>query len=210
LPAARVGAKVTALDITPALLETGSRRASAAGMDVNWVLGDAQTLPFGEASFERVLSCVGVQFCADAGAAASELIRVCRVGGRIGLIAWTREGFVGQILAAVAAATGGASPARSPLDWGSETWVGETFGRHVTDIALQREHVEMSAPSPSDWVDYMAAAYGPLVMARSAREAVGEWEPLRSRLVGIAAAHNADSRESFRAPAEYLAAVLRR
>src|SRR6185437_3008303 len=104
-------------------------------------------------------SCVGVQFCADQAAAASELVRVCRNGGRIALIAWTREGFLGQVLAAVAKATGGAGSARSPLDWGSEAWVTETFGPLVTDIAFYREHVEMPAPSPNGWVDYMATAY---------------------------------------------------
>jgi SAM-dependent methyltransferase len=132
LPAARAGAIVTALDVTAPLLEIGSWRASAAGLDVDWVLGDAQALPFVQASFDRVLSCVGVQFCADHDAAASELVRVCRPGGRIALIAWTREGFIGQVLAAVATATGGAGSGRSPLDWGAEAWVTEVFGAGVT------------------------------------------------------------------------------
>lgn len=132
LPAARAGATVTALDITPTLLEIGSRRASAARLEVDWVLGDAQALPFADANFDRVLSCVGVQFCADHEAAASELVRVCRPGGRIALIAWTREGFIGQVLAAVATATRGAASGRSPLDWGSEASVTDLFAARVT------------------------------------------------------------------------------
>jgi len=215
LPAAQAGASVTALDITPALLQTGSERARAAGVDVDWVLGDAQALPFGHASFDRVLSCVGVQFCADHTAAASELVRVCKTGGRIALIAWTREGFLGQVLAAVARATGSAGPARSPLDWGSEAWVTETFGQLVTDIAFHREHVEMPAPSPSGWVDYMATAYGPLVRARTALETRGQWGTLRGRLSEIAGAHNAgdsdtSDSDTFTARAEYLAVVMSR
>lgn len=209
LPAARAGAVVTALDITPVLLEVGSSRATAAGLNVEWVLGDAQEMPFAAASFDRVLSCVGVQFCADHEAAASELIRVCRPGGRIALIAWTREGFIGQVLAAVAAATGG-GPGRSPLEWGSEARVGELFAPHVSDLALQREHVEMAAESPSGWVDYMASAYGPLVRAREALEARGEWEPVRARLSDIARAHDAGHGGTFTARAEYLTAVLNR
>jgi ubiquinone/menaquinone biosynthesis C-methylase UbiE len=208
LPAAKAGAIVTALDITPALLEIGAQRAGAAGVDIEWVHGDAQALPFSEARFDRVLSCVGVQFCADHAATASELVRVCRPGGRIALIAWTAEGFIGQVLAAVAKATGGAPSPRSPLDWGSEDKVRELLGEHATDIAFQREHVEMPAESPSGWVDYMAAAYGPLATARAALQARAQWEPLRARLNEIASAHNAENGHAFAARAEYLTAVL--
>jgi SAM-dependent methyltransferase len=210
LPAAQTGATVTALDITPALLQIGAERASAAGVAIEWVRGDAQALPFAEASFDRVLSCVGVQFCADHAAAAAELVRVCRSGGHIALISWTREGFIGQVLAAVAAATGASAAPHSPLDWGSEAWVSDMFGAQVRDIAVHREHVEMRATSPDGWVEYMAAAYGPLVRARAALEARGEWESLRSRLSGIAGAHDAGHDDLFVGRAEYLAAVLQR
>lgn len=208
LPASKLGAIVTALDITPALLEIGSGRASAAGLDVAWVHGDAQAMPFPEASFDRVLSCVGVQFCADQDAAASELVRVCRPGGRIALIAWTREGFIGQVLAAVAKASGAPASSRSPLDWGNEDKVGKLFGEHVRGITMHREHVDMPAESPRDWVDYMARKYGPLVRARTALEARGDWEPLRARLSEIATFHGAGGGGAFVASAEYLTAVL--
>jgi SAM-dependent methyltransferase len=209
LPAAAAGAIVTGLDITPALLDVGSRRASAAGLDVAWVRGDAQALPFADATFDCVLSCVGVQFCADHDAAASELVRVCRPGGRIALIAWTREGFIGQVLAAVANATGGGGSNRSPLDWGSEDGLRELFAQRVTDPAMNREHVDMPAESPSQWVDYMAANYGPLVRARATLQAQGRWEPLRNDLITIAGAHDARRGGAFVGRAEYLAAVLR-
>jgi len=201
---------VTALDITPALLEIGSRRACAAGLDVEWVHGDAQAMPFAEASFDRVLSCVGVQFCADHDAAAAELIRVCRPGGRIAPIAWTREGFIGQVLAAVAKATGAAGSPRSPLDWGSEDKVTELFGGRVTDIAFHREHVEMPAESAGGSVDYMSTRYGPLVRARTTLEARGDWESLRAQLSEIAGAHDVGDGGPFAARAEYLTAVLTR
>ena len=210
LPAARAGAIVTALDITPSLLEIGARHARAAGVDVDWVLGDAQALPFAETSFDRVVSCVGVQFCADHHAAASELVRVCRPGGRIALIAWTREGFIGQVLAAVARATGGGGSGRSPLDWGSEARMTELFDGHVSEIELHREHVEMPAESPAGWIDYMATAYGPLVRARVALEARREWEPVRAQLSEIASTHDVGGADAFAGRAEYLTAVLRR
>lgn len=210
LPAAAAGARVTALDITPALLEVATQRAGAAGLEVEWVHGDAHALPFDNATFDRVLSCVGVQFCADHAAAAAELVRVCRSAGRIALISWTREGFIGQVLAAVAQAVGSSGSPQSPLDWGSEDKVSKLFGERVTDIAFQREQVEMPAESPSDWVDFMASAYGPLVRARATLQARAEWEPLRGRLTAIAATHDAGDRQTFLGRAEYLVAVLHR
>lgn len=170
--------------------------------------GDAQAMPFADASFDRVLSCVGVQFCADHRAAASELVRVCRPGGRIGLIAWTPEGFIGQVLAAVGRATGGGAPAPSPLAWGSEAGVGDLLGEHVSGMELRHEHVTMSAESAHGWVDYMAASYGPLVRARTALQERGAWEDLRAELVRIASAHDTSDAGGFSADAEYLAAVM--
>ncbi|MGH3004097.1 MAG: class I SAM-dependent methyltransferase [Gaiellaceae bacterium] len=210
LPAAKAGAAVTALDITPSLLEIGSRRAKAAGLRVEWVAGDAHALPFAAGSFDRVLSCVGVQFCADHDTVASELARVCRPGGCIALIAWTREGFIGQILASVAKATGGSGAQRSPLDWGSEDKVTELFREHAADMATHREHVEMRADSAEGWVDYMAMAYGPLARARTALDGRGGWEPVRARLVEIADAHADGGAAAFAARAEYLTTLLRR
>lgn len=208
LPAARAGAVVTALDITPALLQAASQRAGAVGLQVEWVQGDAQAMPFADASFDRVLSCVGVQFCADHRAAASELVRVCRGGGRIALIAWTREGFIGQILAAVAKATGAGAAAPSPLEWGSEAGVRDLLGEHVSGMDLRHEHVTMSAESAHGWVDYMATAYGPLVRARTALQQRGGWDDLRARLGDIASAHDTGDGAGFSADAEYLAAVM--
>jgi ubiquinone/menaquinone biosynthesis C-methylase UbiE len=209
LPAARRGASVTALDITPALLEIGRQRAAADGLDIAWVQGDAQAMPFGDASFDGVLSCVGVQFCADRDRAAAELVRVCRPGGRIALIAWTPEGFIGQVLAAVSSATSGNSRPRS-LDWGSEDAVTQMFGRLAKDVSFSREHVTMPAPSPAAWVDYMATAYGPMAMARQALQARGAWEAAREKLTAIASAHQGGDGDAFTAQAEYLVAVLSR
>jgi SAM-dependent methyltransferase len=210
LPAAASGAVVTALDITPALLEVGARRARTAGLEVAWVHGDAHALPFADATFDRVLSCVGVQFCGDQRAAAAELVRVCRPGGRIALTAWTPEGFIGQILAAIATATV-ADPSRpSLLRWGSEDGVKELFGDHARDAVFHRAHVEMPAASPVAWVDFMAEAYGPMARARAALETRGAWEPLHEQLTDIAAAHNTADSNVFAARAEYLNALLSR
>ncbi|MGH2896145.1 MAG: class I SAM-dependent methyltransferase [Solirubrobacteraceae bacterium] len=209
LRAARVGAVVTALDITPDLLEEGARRAGAAGVEVDWVEGDAQALPFADAGFDHVLSCVGVQFCADHDAVASELVRVCRPGGRITLISWTPEGFIGQVLAAVSRATGAAGSGASPLDWGRESILRGWF-EPAGDVMTRREDVNMPAESAVAWVDYMAAAYGPLVRARDVLAGRGVWAPLRDQLCEIAASHNAGDADRFAARAEYLVATIDR
>jgi len=209
LPAARRGAKVTALDITPALLQIARQRAAADGLDIAWVHGDAQAMPFADARFDTVLSCVGVQFCADAESAAAELVRVCRPGGRIALIAWTPEGFIGQVLAAVSSATSGNSRPRA-LDWGSEEAVTDMFGQLAKDVCFSREHVTMPAPSAAAWVDYMATAYGPMAMARQALQARSAWTPVREELRAIAGAHDGGDGDAFSARAEYLVVVLSR
>jgi ubiquinone/menaquinone biosynthesis C-methylase UbiE len=209
LPAARRGAHVTALDITPALVEIGRQRAAADGLDIAWAQGDAQAMPFADRSFDVVLSCVGVQFCADRDRAAAELVRVCRPGGRIALIAWTPEGFIGQVLAAVSSATSGNSRP-GPLEWGSEDAVTQMFGQLANDISCSREQVTMPAPSGAAWVDYMATAYGPMAMARKALQARSAWEPAREQLTEIARAHDGGDGDAFSAPAEYLVAVLSR
>lgn len=209
VPAALAGATVTGLDITPALLAVAAQRATAADVDVDWVHGDAEALPFGDASFDRVLSCVGVQFCAHPDTAAAELVRVCRPGGRIALIAWTPEGFLGQVLAAVSRATG-KGPQPASLDWGREQGVTELFAPHATDIEFHRDHVVMPSASAEAWVDYMATAYGPLVRARVALEQRTAWQPLRAQLIEIADAHDDAEPTAFAGRAEYLTTVLRR
>jgi SAM-dependent methyltransferase len=209
LPGAGAGAAVSALDITPALLEVGAARAAAADLLVAWVQGDAETMPFEDAAFDRVLSCVGAQFCGDQEKTASELARVCRRGGRLGLIAWTSTGLIGQVLGAVGRAGGGATPGGpSPLDWGREERLEELFAGRSGSIVATREQVEMPAPSAAAWVDYMATAYGPLLSVRERLEPAGAWSPLRRELIEVAIAHDAGAAAGFRGHAEYLAAVI--
>lgn len=210
LPAAARGAAVTALDITPELLEVGAQRAAAAGVEVDWVHGDAEGLPFDTAAFDRVISCVGVQFCGDHPAAATELARVCRPGGRVALIAWTPGGFIGQMLAAVGKATGAAGTRPSPLVWGSEAEVSRLFADSGGEITFGTEYLLMPAESPEAWVDYMAVAYGPFVRARVALEPKGTWEALREKVIEIATAHNTGQDGGFAGQAEYLTTVIQR
>lgn len=173
LPAARRGAEVIACDLSPELLEAGRRQADREGLSLEWLEADAETLPFDDGEFDKVISCVGVMFAPDHRASAGELARVCRPGGTIALISWTSEGFVGQMLAAtkpyVAPPPPGALPA--PL-WGDPDHVTRLLGEHVSGLATERRAVTVDAfASPEAFRDFFKANYGPTVAAYRGIEA---------------------------------------
>jgi SAM-dependent methyltransferase len=164
IPAAIAGADVTGLDITPVLLERGVANAAAAGVDIDWVEGDAESLPFADASFDVVTSAVGVMFCSSHPKAAAELLRVCRPGGTIGLIAWTPEGLIGSLFGVLApyvpAPPAGTKP--GPL-WGSEDYVAELLGDGVDELHSERRMNLFEGFTADAFVDFMRANYGPVL-----------------------------------------------
>jgi SAM-dependent methyltransferase len=167
IPAAATGAHVIASDLTPELLDQGRDDAEAAGVSLDWQVADAEHLPFDDDSFDAVTSCVGVMFAPHHQAAADELVRVCRPGGRIGLIAWTPTGFIGQMFAAmkpfVAPPPPGAQP---PPLWGDIEHVRELFGERVVDIQASQQLLNAGALSdPVAFREYFKANYGPTIAA---------------------------------------------
>jgi len=167
IPAAERGAEVTACDLTPELLDAGSRLAAARGVEVSWREADAESLPFGDDSFDVVLSCVGVMFAPHHGACADELVRVCRPGGTIGLVSWTPEGFVGEMFAAMRPYVPPPPPdALPPPRWGDEQHVRDLLGDRVKDVMASRQVVTVERfESPRAFCDYFKANYGPTVAA---------------------------------------------
>src|SRR5919107_621955 len=133
LAAARRFASVTSTDYVPALLERGHRRADAEGLtNIIFEVADAEALPYPDASFDIVLSTFGVMFAPDHERVASELMRVCRPGGRIALASWTPGGFLGRLLRLIAQYVPPPAGVHSPLLWGTERHVGELFKRAGT------------------------------------------------------------------------------
>ena len=129
IPAAQHGARVTATDLTPALLEAGARRPEAQGLDLEWVPADAEDLPFDDGSFDVVMSCIGVMFAPFHQLAADQLVRVCRPGGTIGLLSWTPEGMIGGLFRTMKEfAPPPPAGAQSPPLWGSEEHLRGLFG----------------------------------------------------------------------------------
>jgi ubiquinone/menaquinone biosynthesis C-methylase UbiE len=165
IPAALRGAQVTACDLTPALLETGRRIATSVGANVSWQEGDAERLPFADASFDVVLSCVGVMFAPHHQRSADELIRVCRPGGRIGLVNWTPEGFVGQMFSTMKPYSAPPPPgAQPPPLWGDEKHLRALLSDRVTDVVTSCRTVTVDRfNTPDAFRDYFKANYGPTV-----------------------------------------------
>jgi ubiquinone/menaquinone biosynthesis C-methylase UbiE len=167
LPAAAIGAAVVASDLTPELLETGRQRATEQGLDIEWVEADAEHLPFDDGDFDAVISCVGVMFAPFHQPVADELVRVTRSGGRIALLNWTPEGFIGQMFAAmkpyVPPPPPGAQP--GPL-WGKEDHVQALLGDRVSDFEARRQQLTVDYFDNAEaFRDFFKKYYGPTIAA---------------------------------------------
>lgn len=209
LPAARAGARVTGLDLVPQLLEAGRRKASAEGLDIEWVEGDAEHLPFEDGSFDRVFSTFGHMFAPRHRQTADEMARVCREGGAIAICCWTPEGTVGDVFRASAPY----SPpppdyASFPLLWGTEEHVREMFGAVATGFDFERHSATIEADSCEGFLDYFLERFGPLV---TARQMLGErFSELRSDVLDVWNERNESSDGGLVLPQEYLQSVIRR
>jgi SAM-dependent methyltransferase len=207
IPAAQSGARVTGLDFAPELLSVARERAGQADVEIDWVEGDAEALPFGDDSYDRVLSVLGVQFAPRHEVVAAELARVLRPGGSIVLCSWTPGSLIGEILRTV----GGRMPkppegVSPPPLWGDADHVSGLFAGTGLAFAFESHSVDFVEASPAGFVDYMADQYGPLHTARKKLGADG-WNALRDELVAVCERRNVAGAGGFRAPSEYLVAV---
>src|ERR671913_910898 len=142
IPAAQRGAKVTASDLTPELFDAGRRRAEAEGVELDWVEADAENLPFGDESFDVVMSSIGVMFAPHHQQAADELVRVCRPGGKIGLLSWTPEGMIGALFKLMGPFAPPPPPgAQPPPLWGGEAHLRELLGDRVELDRVERQQL---------------------------------------------------------------------
>ena len=207
IPAAKAGATVVASDLTPELFEAGRRQAAEAGAELEWREADAEDLPFGDGEFDVVLSTIGVMFAPHHQVAADELLRVCRPGGRIGVLSWTPQGFVGQMLAAmrpyVPAPPPGAEP---PPLWGDEAHVRGLLGDRVSNIATTTGVVAIDAfATPEEFRAYFASHYGPTIAAyRNVGDDAKRVAALDSDLVALAERHDRGSDGGLVLEWEYL------
>jgi len=165
IPAARLGARVVASDLTPELLESGRERARQVGANIEWREADAEALPFEDAEFDHVISCVGVMFAPHHELSAGELVRVCRPGGTIGLISWTPGGFIGQMFSTMKPYQAPPPPgAQPPPLWGDPDHVRKLLGDRVADFDARRETVTVDRFATAEaFRDYFKSHYGPTI-----------------------------------------------
>ena len=210
IPAALVGATVTGLDLTPELLEVARRRAAEAGVEIHFIEGDAEELPFSDDSFDRVTSCFGVIFAPRQARTACELARVARPGATVAFTAWTPEGLNGQMFRTIGSYMPPPPPEMdSPLRWGEEEHVRSLFSDSGAELSFERRMVTFTHDSPESWVEYNERVLGPAIMAKSMLEPQGRWEDLKAELTAMYSDSNESDDGTFAASAEYLVTLAR-
>lgn len=165
--AAEAGADVVASDIAVENMKAGEREASERGVELEWIEGDAQALPFGDGEFDVVTSSAGAMFAPDQRAVADELLRVCRPGGTVGMANFTPDGLAGEFFGVLGPYLPPPPPdAPSPLMWGDEAHVRELFGDRVSSLEVsERELVERVPGPPVEYCELYKQTFGPVVAA---------------------------------------------
>ena len=209
LAIARRGAPVTGVDYVPSLLDRARRRMDAEGVDGAFLEADAESLPFANASFDVVTSVFGAMFAPDQERTASELARVTRPGGRIGLVAHTPEGFIGRLLATVSRHVPPPAGIDSPLLWGTEARLRQLFASDIESMRARRRHVVFRYPSPEAWLETWRRFYGPTLKAFDAVGEAGR-DALEADLLDLVDDFNDATDGTMAVPSEYLEAVLER
>jgi SAM-dependent methyltransferase len=196
IPAARAGGRVVGVDLTPAMFAAAERRAADAGVEIDWVEGDAEALPFESGSFDVALSTFGLMFAPRHRVAATEMARVVREGGRIGVASWRPGGTVGGLFGALERHLPATDP--SPMLWGREGHVREYFAGTGFDLHFERRALTLNPDiDVEEAAGFYLGSFGPLVRARQRLEPEGRWEAAAAELVPAI-------ESMMRTPPEYL------
>ena len=207
LPAARLGATVTGIDIAPNLIAQAEANAAAEDLAITFDVGDAEQLPYESGSFQTVVTMFGAMFAARPGRAASELLRVTQSGGRIAMASWTPTGFIGEMLRATVKYVPPPAGLPSPLLWGTEDAVTERLGARADSITLSRRVMTFEYPfGPEGVVNEFRLWYGPTLRAFATLDAVGR-VALRRDLERLWTDANRASDGTTRVESEYLEVI---
>jgi SAM-dependent methyltransferase len=210
IPAAKTGASVTGLDLTPELLEVARARAKDEGVTIDFVEGDAEALPFADASFDRVSSCFGVMFAPRQQQAAAELLRVTRPGGMIAVAAWTPGGLVGRMFRTSSSFMPPPPPGlEPPVLWGEEDHVRSLLGAPGVELEFERRTVVFEHDSTEAIIAEDESLLGPALLAKAALEPQGRYGELREQMIELYGSANESDDGRFRAPAEFLLTIAR-
>lgn len=209
-PAAQAGAIVTGVDIAPYLIETARARASTEGVDIQFDEGDAEQLPYEDASFDVIVSMFGAMFAPRPELVVAELARVCRPGGQIALANWTPAGFIGQMFKRTATHVPPPTGMPSPVLWGDQTTVSERLQEQFTSLRLTPRNMTFAIKlTPPEVVEYFRQWYGPTQRAFAALDEAGQ-AALRYDLEQLWTQHNQATDGTTHIEAEYLEVVATR
>ena len=209
LAAARRFCDVTAIDYVPMLLEEGRQRAEAEGLAVDFREGDAENLPFEDASFDVVLSTLGVMFAPDQDKAAQELLRVVKPGGTIGMVNWVPDSYIGELFKTIGKHVPPPPGLKPPFRWGTEEGLDELLGGGIGSLQTRRRTFVWRFPSARHHVEYMRGYYGPLNKAFGALDEAGQ-EALEGDLISLAERYDRSEDETAVLHADYLEVVATR
>ena len=209
LAAARRWCDVTSTDYVSSLLESGRARAQAEGHTILFQEADAENLPFPDASFDVVMSTFGVMFTPNQEQAASELARVCRPGGRIGLANWTPESFIGQLFKTIGKYIPPAPGVKSPGLWGTKARLEELFGSTAREIRAAHREFVFRYNSPAHWIEVFRTYYGPMNKAFGALDAEKQAAFTRD-LLALMESRNRSGDRTLVLPSEYVEVVIER
>jgi ubiquinone/menaquinone biosynthesis C-methylase UbiE len=209
LAAARRWCDVTSTDYVPALLESGRARATANGLSIEFMEADAESLPFDDTSFDAVVSTFGVMFAPNQAQAASEMMRVCKRGGRIGLANWTPDGFIGQVFKTLGKYLPPPAGAKSPALWGTRAALDEMFGSQAGSIKAEPRFFNFRYKSAEHFLDVFKTYYGPVLKAFAALDAAAQ-QNLHNDLYALIVRMNKSGDATMVVPSEYLEVVITR
>lgn len=209
IPAALAGGRCTGLDLTPELFDAARRNAARAGVAIDWVQGDAEYLPFGDGSFDRVLSSFGIMFAPRHEVAARELARVMAPGGIAALACWGPYGLNGEMFPMVGKRMPAPpSYAQPPIRWGDEDHVRSLLEPHGLEVSTERQAVDFSGDSVEEIVTRMEAYFGPWKMAQAALG--DDWASLRAELSDLYERYATEKNGQVAASADYLMTIARK
>lgn len=210
LAAARRWCEVTSTDYVPALLELGRARAVADGLThIDFREADVEALPFDDASFDAVVSTFGCMFAPNPPRVASEMLRVCKPGGKIGMANWTPDGFIGQLFKTIGKHVPPPAGVTSPALWGTRALLGDLFQGEAKNIHAEQRQFVMRYRSPEHWLDVFKTYYGPVLKAFAALDA-DKQPALADDLLALIARFNRADDGTMVAPSEYLQIVITR
>ncbi|MEM7042587.1 MAG: class I SAM-dependent methyltransferase [Pseudomonadota bacterium] len=207
LALARRFCEVTSTDYVEAMLDKGRARAAAEDLEIDFEIANAQNLHFADNMFDGVASTFGVMFAPNQEAAASEIVRVCKPGGKIVLANWTPESFVGRVCATIGRHMGASSGFKSPQNWGREDWLRQHFDELCSSFLITRKHYKFRYHSPQHYLDFFRTHYGLCRQAFACVGPLGE-AALADDILSIVDAFNTAVDGTMCAPSDYVEIVM--